>query len=356
MSKVKVCMVIAVSLLVCACSGGNKQEGFRRGVYLTHPTQVSGDVVKSYPGIIEAAHEINLGFKTAGQISRIHVKEGDYVRRGQLLATLDDADYRLAVEASQVRYDQLADETQRTEQLFKAKSVSANDYEKASAGLKQLGVQLRADKNKLAYTRLYAPTDGYVQSVNFSPAEMVDAGTSVFRIMDVSRFEVAADIPVDEYLRRKDFVRFCCRAVDDVRYMPMRLLSLTPKADGNQLYRMRLAFADAGAARHLTAGMNIEAQFTIAVSDTAGVAACTLPMHAVFNDGGQDFVWVVEADSAVRRTAVTLGGIADGGTVVVTDGISTGDRVVRAGVEYLQDDEKVNILPAQAETNVGDIL
>ena len=104
MSKVKVCMVIAVSLLVCACSGGNKQEGFRRGVYLTHPTQVSGDVVKSYPGIIEAAHEINLGFKTAGQISRIHVKEGDYVRRGQLLATLDAPYYIERVATHDVKH------------------------------------------------------------------------------------------------------------------------------------------------------------------------------------------------------------------------------------------------------------
>ena len=52
----------------------------------------------------------------------------------------------------------------------------------------------------------------------------------------------------------------------------------------------------------------------------------------------------------------TLGGIADDGSITVTGGVSTGDRVVKAGVEYLQDNEKVTILPAPAETNVGDIL
>lgn len=353
MSKVKVCMVIAVSLLVCACSGGNKQEGFRRGVYLTHPTQVSGDVVKSYPGIIEAAHEINLGFKTAGQISRIHVKEGDYVRRGQLLATLDDADYRLAVEASQVRYDQLADETQRTEQLFKAKSVSTNDYEKASAGLKQLGVQLRADKNKLAYTRLYAPTDGYVRSVNFSPAEMVDAGTSVFRIMDVSRFEVAADIPVDEYLRRKDFVRFCCRAVDDVRYMPMRLLSLTPKADGNQLYRLRLAF-ETEPDRTLTAGMNVEVRVDIAGAQ--GGLAYSLPFSAVFQKEGKACVWVLRSDSTVERRIVTIDKTVTDGHILVIGGLTGNERIVRSGVGALTEGEKVRVIERPSETNVGGLL
>ena len=130
------------------------------------------------PGIVREAHTISLGFKTAGQIERICVKEGDYVRRGQLLAELDNADYRLGVEALQIQYDQLEDEVGRTKQLFDRKSISANDYEKAVAGLRQLGVQLQVNKNKLDYTKLYAPTDGYVQSVNFSPAEMVDAGSA----------------------------------------------------------------------------------------------------------------------------------------------------------------------------------
>ena len=134
MRKVNLCIVIAISVLACACSDGNDTATFRRSVYLTQPVQVSGNRVKTYSGIVEAAHEINLGFKTAGQISRICVKEGEYIHKGQLLAELDDADYRLAVEALQVQYDQLADETKRTKQLFESKSVSANDYEKATIG------------------------------------------------------------------------------------------------------------------------------------------------------------------------------------------------------------------------------
>ena len=67
-------------------------------------------------------------------------------------------------------------------------------------------------------------------------------------------------------------------------------------------------------------------------------------------------MWVVAPDSIVHKTAVTLGGIADDGNIIVTDGISSDQQVVKAGVEYLQDNEKVNILPAAAETNVGNIL
>ena len=65
----------------------------------------------------------------------------------------------------------MTDEVARASRLYEKKSMSANDFEKASAGLRQLGVQLQVNKNKLAYTKLYAPADGYVSAVNFSPAE-----------------------------------------------------------------------------------------------------------------------------------------------------------------------------------------
>jgi len=53
---------------------------------------------------------LNVAFKTAGQIESVNVKEGDYVRASQLLASLDDKDYKLGLEALQVQYDQLSDE------------------------------------------------------------------------------------------------------------------------------------------------------------------------------------------------------------------------------------------------------
>ena len=112
MMKTNVCMV-AAALLLCACSGGDREAARERSVCLTRPEALSEETVKLYSGIVKEAHEISLGFKTAGQIARIHVAEGDRVRRGQLLAELDDADYRLGVEALQVQYDQVRDEVKR---------------------------------------------------------------------------------------------------------------------------------------------------------------------------------------------------------------------------------------------------
>lgn len=86
--------------------------------------------MKCYPGIVREAHTIGLGFKTAGQIERICVKEGDYVRRGQLLAELDAADYRLGVEALQIQYDQLEEEVACARSSFSTKRASRSTITK----------------------------------------------------------------------------------------------------------------------------------------------------------------------------------------------------------------------------------
>lgn len=346
-------MMIVVAGVFASCGDAPQGGSTVHSVMVTTPEAMEGTVVKNYSGIVREAHTINLGFKTPGQIERILVAEGDYVHKGQLLAELDDADYRLGVEALQIQYDQLKDEVGRTEQLYRQKSISANDYEKATAGLRQLGVQLQANKNKLNYTKLYAPTDGYIQAVNFSPAEMVDAGTALFTLLDVSRMEVVADIPVAEYQQRDRFTRYFCQVAGSEGELPMQLLSLTPKADGNQLYQLRLAFVGQPD-KQLTAGMNVEVG--IVMADTTATTGVVVPLCAVFRDGDTSCVWVLGADSTLVKQQVMLDGNDVQGRAVIREGLTGNEQIVRAGVNMLQQGEKVHVIERPSKTNVGGLL
>lgn len=346
-------MMIVVAGIFASCGDAPQGGSTVHSVTVTTPEAMEGTVVKNYSGIVREAHTINLGFKTPGQIERILVAEGDYVHKGQLLAELDDADYRLGVEALQIQYDQLKDEVGRTEQLYRQKSISANDYEKATAGLRQLGVQLQANKNKLNYTKLYAPTDGYIQAVNFSPAEMVDAGTALFTLLDVSRMEVVADIPVAEYQQRDRFTRYFSRVAGSASELSMQLLSLTPKADGNQLYQLRLAFVGQPD-KQLTAGMNVEVG--IVMADTTATTGVVVPLCAVFRDGDTSCVWVLGADSTLVKQQVVLDGSDSRGRAVILEGLTGSEQIVRAGVNALQEGEKVRVIERSSKTNVGGLL
>lgn len=289
--------------LFAACSSTNTETAFTHSVYVTSPECSDSIVKKTFPGIVEEAHGISLGFKTPGQIRQIHVKEGDYVRRGQLLAELDDIDYKLRVEALQIQHDQLKDELARIKRLYEQKSISANDYEKALAGLRQVAVQLQVNQNKLDYTKLYSPTDGYVESVNFSQAEMVDAGTAVLNLLDMSRLEVTVDIPAVVYLEREQFENFRCATTQSAdNWHRLDLLSIVPKADGNQLYRMRMVF-DKPTDLGFTPGMNVEVKLNIHQEATSRMK---LPMSAIFRHNDNTCVWLLQPDSTVSRRPVNI--------------------------------------------------
>lgn len=347
------------AILLTGCGRDESGQTSRHSVYVTTPQAASADgQARLLSGVVEEANGISIGFKTPGQIARLYVKEGDYVRAGQLLAQLDDADYKLGVEALQIQYDQLSEEVGRAKRLFEKNSMSANDFEKASAGLRQLGVQLEANKNKLAYTRLYAPASGYIQSVNFSRSEMVDAGTAVFNLLDVSGMEVVVNIPASLYSASARTAAYACRrqGLKDGAWVPCRFISLVPKADSNQLYRMRLSVdrADAG---QLTSGTNVEVSMSLAGA-SAESTAVQVPVSALFRTpAGEESVWVVSPDSTVTRRTVTVDrSVAGARTVGVTSGLKADERIVRAGVGALTEGEKVDIIAEPSATNPGGLL
>lgn len=172
-------------------------------------------------------------------------------KKGQLLASLDAVDYQLAVNAMQAQYDQMKDEFYRMTKLYQNKGMSANEYEKAKSGLHQLENQLQANKNKLSYTKLYSPTNGYVQSFNYSKAEMVDAGTPVFVILDDTGMKVEFDVHVSESQNIRPGISYSMSVSKADSAIPLRYISMTPKADGNQLYTVKLGF-DVNPSRNIT--------------------------------------------------------------------------------------------------------
>lgn len=343
----------ALAVLLASCSNPGQKPQLLRSVCVTTPSPREETTVKTYSGIVQEAHEIRVGFKTPGQIEKLYVKEGDHVRKGQLLAALDDKDYKLGVEALQIQYDNVSAEVARARKLFENRSMAANDFEKALAGLEQLGVQLQTNKNKLDYTRLYAPVDGVIRSSDFAVSEMVDAGTAVFSLLDLSGMEVNVDVPVKDYSQRDNFVGFyCTRTGSEGEKFPMRLVSIVPKADGNQLYRMKLAFD--GKPQGLTSGVNVEVGVECSLSE--GNGEFLLPVSCLFSDGKSSFVWTLDAEVKVSRRELSLGGLNADGRAIVTEGLDGNERVVRAGVNSLKEGLTVKVLENPSETNEGGIL
>lgn len=321
----------------------------------TQLPQPLGQVDESvFTGVVKEAATVNLSFKTAGQILRIHVREGQRVAMGDLIAELDPKDYRLQLQATEAQHAQVKAEVSRVEEMYKQKAVSGNDYEKACAGLSMLEAKLQADKNMLAYTRLTAPFAGFVDALSFKEFEVVDAGMAVATLVDMSRLTVDIAIPASLYVRKDRFATFSCTAdVLPSEVYALNMESVTPKADANQLYKLRLQLAPSKDCR-LAAGMNVQ----VHIRYTAGEqGAWSLPAGAVFADGDSSYVWVLnEATSTVNKRRVTLAGVDGEYGVAVESGVNATDKVVVAGVHKLTENQAVRVLPEPSAANVGGLL
>ena len=183
---------------------------------------------------------------------------------------------------------------------------------------------------------------------------MVDAGRAIIDLLDVKQLEVEVDLPSNLYVQKDRFGGYFCRsAYGDGQDLPMKLISITPKADGNQLYRMRLAF-DGPTAPKLTQGLNVEVG--IRTLGDEGTPRFSVPLHAVCHAEGKDYVWVLTDDSKVTKREVELDRTTQAQGAVVLSGLTGNERLVKAGVDYLHENESVMVIEKPAETNVGGLL
>jgi RND family efflux transporter MFP subunit len=347
--------VLNLCLLLFSCTGEkvNREQTIRTVKIDT--VCIYGEIEKSvFPGKIKAASDINLAFRVAGPIAKIFVTEGAYIRKDQVLASLDTRDYELQLAATEAEYHRIKVEADRIAELHKSGSVSDNDYDKAVYGLKQITAKYTAHQNALADARLVAPFDGYVQKRMFNAGETVGAGVPVLSIIAAGQPEVEINIPASEFVKRDRFSTFSCTVdIFPDRIFPLDLIGITHKANINQLYtvhlKMRSDWQPAPAP-----GMVTMVNILYKPEESALVS---IPFAAMFERNSSSNVWIYNPDSrTVTARAVSPLKFLRNGYIVVSKGLSAGETVVSAGVHSLTDGETVKVLEKPSASNVGGLL
>lgn len=342
-------------LLLSACEQQNRQIETIPIVKVSTVSKYGEEQVVTFPGKVKAASEINLAFRISGPIYKINAKEGEFIRRGQVIAEMDSRDYAIQFSATEAEYRQVKAEVERIIQLYEKQSVPANDYDKAVSGLQQITAKYNAHKNALEDTKLIAPFDGYVQKLYFDKGETVAAGMPVFSIISSDMPEVEINIPANEFIRRDKFDKFTCSFdIYPKQIFPLELIAINQKANLNQLYTARLKIAENTAVQLPTAGMSTMVDIFL---KTENSDLFKIPINSVFEKDGQTCVWIYnESNQVVNIRNIKLSEILTDGTVIVSEGLNTDEKVVSAGVLYLSDGEKVKLLPQTSQTNVGGLL
>ncbi len=318
--------------------------------------------VRQFPARIDSLNKADLAFRVPGKVQEILVSEGEEVEKGQLLARLDDTDYRIVVNDRQASFDKAKKDFQRAKKLIKEGYISRTDYDKLEAAFKSARAALEAARQDLAYTRLKAPFAGTVAKRYVEQFEEVRPNQPVLALSDTSLLKVIFDVPenIIQTIRRSNEgggveVWASFDTLPDKRF-PLRFLEVSTRADP-QTQTFKVTFTMPRPEQlNVLPGMtaNVTVDLTRVQRITQGQM---LPLTAVTADAALDpIVWMVDDDTTVHAQKVKLGEM-HGARIEVLEGVQDGMRVVTAGTPYLAEGMKVRLMPEkeQAEPRLDDL-
>ena len=329
-------------------------------------------------GYVTARLQSTVSSKVTGRIVEVLVEEGMAVRRGQVLARLDDTTERsyLALAEAQlgarrgalaeleVRHEEARLDLDRQRRLLEQRLIGQADLDAAQAEADSLGARIANQREQIVVaereidvrrtaledTVIRAPFGGVAISKDAQPGEMispVSAGggftrTGVCTIVDMSSLEIEVDVN-ESYINRVSPGQRVVATLDAYPdwEIPARVITTIPAADRQRAtVLVRIAFDELGDPRILP-DMGVNVAFLEAgpppeeaVADAA--PRLWIPAAALRSDGGARVVFVARG-GAVERRAVTTG-VEDGGDVEVLAGLAAGERVVIEGPELADGD------------------
>lgn len=333
------------ALLLSSCGADIEQareEPIPVRVVRLDPSDALRPVIVS--GTVARRLETPLGFTSAGQIARIEVQEGDIVRKGQLLASLDTTQLDATVASAQAERVRAEAELARSSKLLERGWVTQPRVDNARAAAKAAAANVQSARFATSTARILAPASGVILARLAEPAQVVAAGSAVL-VLGEDSGGLVLRVPLND----RDVARIRRGAP-----VKVRIESLGGEAmDGQVIEIGGRAQASTGSFSaeialpndpRLRSGLIGSAEITAVASDeTPGIR---VPPSAMFAArAGEAFVYVVGTDNKARRRKIRIGEVDDRGTRALS-GVAPGEWVAVSGIDRLSDGLAVK--PARA--------
>jgi len=145
---------------------------------------------RRFSGYAHPWEAMGVGFLLDGRVTDIKVREGDAVKKGQLLATLDPGDFTLQEDLARIQVEALEPNFRRVDGLVKDKALSEAQLDELKGRYKAALTQRKQARRLVSYTKLLAPADGVIMKRKTSRGQVIEAGMPALILLDMTRLKV----------------------------------------------------------------------------------------------------------------------------------------------------------------------
>ncbi len=321
-------------------------------VFEVKSTQEAGSLMakRTFPAQVVAFKDLDISFKLAGKVQKVYVSEGDYIKKGQIIAKLDDIDYKYNVEKLEPSLKKLESEYKRAQELFKEQVASKAFLEDAEDKYLTVKRNYEYAKTQLNETVLKAPYSGTVLTKNVENQEYVSPGTSIISVsssesIEIESFFTESVMAAVVNTKNSNYTVKASFSAKDSKLYDVKVSEFSNVIDPvTQSYRVKYVMKRPKGV-NIFSGMisylYVEPKPDAKVEKTA--SKIFIPLSAVSEEAGKKYVWVVDSNNVVSKRFITIAN-ASSANVSVESGLKDGDVIVQAGVAYLKNGQKINIL------------
>ncbi|WP_455223235.1 efflux RND transporter periplasmic adaptor subunit [Kaarinaea lacus] len=301
---------------------------------------------RSFPGTVRAADRVELSFNVDGPLIKLPVKQGQSVKKGDLIARLDPRDYESQLKAAEARYNETKSNYDRGKGLVKEGFISKVQFDQLKSNFEQAEADLTIKQKALNDTYLKAPFDGKVAKRFVQNFQDVRRKEPIISLQDTDIIEIVVNAP-ERIVAGAGNKAQKANIVAEFESVPgkkfdLELKEFATEADPKtQTFEYVLIMPQPKDANILP-GMTATVLATVPETE-AQSTQFVIPALAVFSDdAGNPHVWVINKDdNTAHSRAVKTGDLVDSDQITITDGLSSGDTIAVAGVSALREGMKV---------------
>jgi membrane fusion protein, multidrug efflux system len=314
-------------------------------VVVVRPSAVQEDL--QAVGSLRSNESVVLRPEVSGRIATIGFRDGQVVKKGQLLIGLDATLNEAEVAQYRAEYDLALSNLKRSEDLARQKFISSSAQETAASNAQVAEARLKLAQARLSKMRIIAPFDGIVGIRGVSLGDYVKDGTDLVNVEDVRILKVDFRLPERSLaqIRAGQDVEVVADALPSERWQG-QIEAINPRVDANGR-SLELRGRLDNASGKLRPGMFVRVR--VIVGERNGLL---VPEEAIVPQGEEFYVFKV-VDGAAKRVPVKIGVRRDA-KVEIVEGIAAGDQVVTAGMRLSRDGQSVRVLsPAGGKGDAG---